>query len=197
GRASSHAEDAIALLPDRGVECGRQRQAQHPTGIGRVDDAIVPKPGGGVPGRALVLVLFADRRLEGLLLLGAPAATAGLDAVAPDPGQHAGGLLATRHAYAGVGPHPQETGAVGAAAHGVVAGAEAAADHHGELGHMAAGHGGDHLGAVLGDAGVLVLLADHEAGDVLQEHQRDVALVAQLNEVRALERRFREQDAVV
>ena len=42
-----------------------------------------------------------------------------------------------------------------------------------------------------------VLLADHEAGDVLQEHQRDVALVAQLDEVRALQRAFGEQDAVV
>ena len=44
---------------------------------------------------------------------------------------------------------------------------------------------------------VLVLPADHEAGDVLQEHQRDAALVAQLDEVRALERRLAEQDAVV
>ena len=34
-------------------------------------------------------------------------------------------------------------------------------------------------------------------GDVLQEHQRDAALVAQLDEVRALERRLAEQDAVV
>ena len=44
---------------------------------------------------------------------------------------------------------------------------------------------------------VLVLAPDHEAGDVLQEDQRDAALVAQLDEVRALERRLAEQDAVV
>ena len=43
----------------------------------------------------------------------------------------------------------------------------------------------------------LVLLADHEARDVLQEQQRDAALVAELDEVRALQRRFGEQDAVV
>ena len=48
-----------------------------------------------------------------------------------------------------------------------------------------------------GDAAVLVFPADHEAGDVLQEEQRDAALVAQLDEVRALERRLAEQDAVV
>ena len=43
----------------------------------------------------------------------------------------------------------------------------------------------------------LVLPADHEAGDVLQEDQRDAAQVAQLDEVRRLERRLREQHAVV
>ena len=44
---------------------------------------------------------------------------------------------------------------------------------------------------------VLVLAPDHEAGDVLQEQERDAALRAQLDEVRALLRRLREQDAVV
>ena len=39
--------------------------------------------------------------------------------------------------------------------------------------------------------------ADHEAGDVLQEHQRHPALVAQLDEVGPLERRLGEEDAVV
>mgnify|MGYP003693573395 CR=1 FL=1 len=36
-----------------------------------------------------------------------------------------------------------------------------------------------------------------EAGDVLQEHERDAAQVAQLDEVRGLERRLGEQHAVV
>ena len=44
---------------------------------------------------------------------------------------------------------------------------------------------------------MLVFLADHEAGDVLQEHQRDAALGAQFDEMRAFLRRFGEQDAVV
>ena len=65
------------------------------------------------------------------------------------------------------------------------------------FGHDRARHGGDELGAVAGDAAVLVLAADHEAGDVLQEDQRDAALVAQLDEVGALERRLAEQDPVV
>ena len=50
---------------------------------------------------------------------------------------------------------------------------------------------------VLGDAFVFDLAADHEAGDVLQEHQRHLALAAQLDEVRTLLRAFAEQDAVV
>ena len=48
-----------------------------------------------------------------------------------------------------------------------------------------------------GDAFVFVFFADHEAGDVLQKHQRHLALAAQLDEVRALLRTFRKQHAVV
>ena len=84
--------------------------------------------------------------------------------------QHAGGLFTTHHADARVGPHPQEARRIGATAHAVVAGAKAAADDHRELGHLRAGDGRDHLGAVARDAFVLVLAADHEARDVLQEH---------------------------
>src|SRR5690606_6908965 len=145
--------------------------SKHAARVGRVDDAVVPQARGRVPGAALGLVLLADRGLERVLLLRAPAAAAGLDAVALDRGQHAGRLLAAHHRDPRVRPHPQEAAAVGAAVHRVVAGAEAAADDHGELRHVRAGDGGDHLGAVAGDPGVLVLLADHEAGDVLQEHQ--------------------------
>ena len=41
-------------------------------------------------------------------------------------------------------------------------------------------------GAITGDAVVLVFLADHEARDVLQEDQRDLALIAKLDEMGAL-----------
>ena len=65
------------------------------------------------------------------------------------------------------------------------------------FGHLGAGDGGDQLGAVLGDAAGLVLAADHEAGDVLQEDQRDLPLAGQLDEVGALQRALGEQHAVV
>ena len=47
------------------------------------------------------------------------------------------------------------------------------------------------------NAFVFVLAADHEAGDVLQKHQRNLALAAELDEVRAFLRRLRKQHTVV
>ncbi len=146
---------------------------------------------------SLAFVLVADRRLELRFFRFAPFLAGGLQAVALDRGQHAGGLLAAHDRDARIRPGPKKARTVGAPAHGVVAGAERAADDDGELGHVRAGHGRDHLGTILGNAGLLVLLSDHEAGDVLKENQWDIALIAQLYEVRALQRRFGEQDAVV
>ena len=146
---------------------------------------------------ALPLVLIADRRLEGFLFFGGPCLVRALDAIAFHRGQHRRRLLAAHHRNARVWPHPQKARAIGTAAHGVVAGAEAAADYHREFRHVRTGHRCHHLGAVFGDAGLLVFLADHEAGDVLQKHQRHVALITQLDKVRTLERAFGEQDAVI
>jgi hypothetical protein len=54
------------------------------------------------------------------------------------------------------------------------------------------------LAPAFDDALLLVLRApDHEAGDVLQEEQRGSALVAELDELRALVGRVGEEDAVV
>src|SRR5690606_18129975 len=67
----------------------------------------------------------------------------------------------------------------------------------GELGNLCAGDGGDQLGPVFGDALGLVFAADHEAGDVLQEDQRNFALAGQFDEVRSLQGGLGEQHAVV
>ena len=116
---------------------------------------------------------------------------------AADRRQDPGRLLAAHDADPGVRPRPQEARLVGAAGHRVVPGAEAAADDHRELRHLGAGDRGHHLRPVLGDAAGLVLAADHEAGDVLEEHERDLPLGGELDEVGALERRRAEQDPVV
>src|SRR5580704_18545015 len=164
GTGTSHPEDAVAGRLERGVGGHGQREPEDPAGVGRVDDPVVPQPGGRVVRVALVLVLLAD-----VGLVAADATT--------DGGQYARGLVAAHDGDAGVRPHPQESWRVGAAAHRVVARAERAADDHRELRDSRAGDGGDHLGAVLGDAARLVLPADHEAGDVLQEDQGNPALV--------------------
>src|SRR5512139_528504 len=194
---SSHPEDAVRRRGDRGVGGSGEAHAEHAAGVDRVDHAVVPQPRGGVVRRALRLVLLPDRGLEVLLLVRGPLTALGLDAVAADRREDGGGLLATHDRDPGVGPHPQEARVVRATAHPVVAGPERAADHHGELGYDGAGDRRDELGAVAGDAAVLVLPADHEAGDVLEEHERDAPLVAQLDEVGALEAGLAEEDAVV
>jgi hypothetical protein len=164
-----HAEDAELGRQDGGVERCGNAEAQRTPRLRRVEDAVVPDARGGVVGMALSFVLLTDRRLEFLLVFFAPLLARDFHAVALDGGQHRGRLFPAHHTDTRVRPHPEHARAVGAAAHAVVAGAEAAADDHGELRHLGGRHCGDHLRAVLGDAAVLVLAADHEAGDVLQE----------------------------
>src|SRR6266487_4164826 len=55
----------------------------------------------------------------------------------------------------------------------------------------------DHLRAVLSDATHFSLASHHEARDILQEYERDAALVAQLDEVSRFERGLAEQDSVI
>src|SRR6185369_11841276 len=83
------------------------------------------------------------------------------------------------------------------AAHAVIAGAEAATNEDRYLGHAGGRDGGDELGAVLGDALSLILPADHEPGDVLQEQERRPALAGELDEVRSFDRAFAEQHTIV
>src|ERR1700691_958178 len=174
----SHPEDAEAGGLDRRVEAGRNRHGEHTARFLGVDHAVIPQPCAGVIGMALGLVLLADRGLEAFLLLLAPFFAARARPIAPHRGQHIGRLLAAHHRDARIGPGPQKARRIGAAAHGVIAGTEAAADDDGEFGHVGAGYRRYHLGAVLGDAASLVFLADHEAGNVLQEDQRNAALRA-------------------
>src|SRR5579883_2526713 len=146
---------------------------------------------------ALRLVLRADGRLEGFLLLRAPGAAARFEIVAAHGREHRRRLLAPHHRDARIGPHPQQARAIGATAHAVIAGAEAAADDEGEFRHIGAGDRRYHLGAVLGDAARLVFAPDHEAGDVLEKDERDAALRAKLDEMRAFERALGEENTVI
>src|SRR3954467_863928 len=82
GFTRSHPKDAVAGRRERRAVRGRrQAQTEHPAGVDRIDDAVVPEPSGRVVRRALLLVLRADRCGERLLFLGRPRAAAGFDAV--------------------------------------------------------------------------------------------------------------------
>ena len=109
---------------------------------------------------------------------------------------HAGQLRRAHDGDFGVGPGEQKTGTVRPAAHPVVAGSVGRAHDDGQVGHRAVGHGIDHLGAVLDDPGLLVVLSHHVAGGVLQEHQRRVGLVGQQDELGGLLGLVHEQHAV-
>ena len=137
------------------------------------------------------------RRLERGLLRRAPGAAAPLDPLAPHRGEHARRLLAAHHRDAAVGPGPEEARLEGPPRHAVIAGPEGAADQQRDLRHRRGRDRRHQLRPVPRDALVLVAPPHHEAGDVLQEHQRDAPLRAELDEMRALHRALREKHAVV
>ena len=115
----------------------------------------------------------------------------------PDDAHHPGHLLWPHDRDLGEGPQVGEARAEAASAHAVVAGAVGGASDDGDVRHRGVGHRVDHLGAVLGDAALLEVRADDVAGDVVQEQQGHVDLVAQLNELGGFLGGLREQGAVV
>src|SRR5690606_12171618 len=114
-----------------------------------------------------------------------------------DDAQHLAGLGAAHYRGAAVGPGEDEARVQTTAAHGIVAGAVGATDDDGQLRHGAVGDGLDQLGTVLDHAVLLGLGADHETGGVVEEQDRRVALLAQLDELSRLGRATRGDRAVV
>src|SRR3954453_8251675 len=80
---TSHPEHAVGDRFDRRLAHHRKRQSENGSGVGGVDDAVVPQPSGRIVRVALAFVLLADRGLEVLLLLGRH--------LAADGGQHQSG----------------------------------------------------------------------------------------------------------
>src|SRR3546814_9227026 len=76
-------------------------------------------------GVAFILIFLPDGGLEGFGFLRGP-----FVCVAVDGGEHRGRLLSPHHADPRIGPGEEETRAIGAATHAVIARAEAAADQH-------------------------------------------------------------------
>ena len=117
----------------------------------------------------------------------------GLRGLLGDDLEHAGELGRAHHRALRAGPGEEEARVEGAAVHAVVAGAVGRTHDHAEVRDGGVGDGVDHLGAVLDDPALLVVLADHVAGRVVQEQQRGVGLVGELDELRRLLRLLGEQ----
>ncbi len=96
------------------------------------------------------------------------------------------GALGAHHRDLRARPGHDQVGLVGLAAHHVVARAVGLPDDDRDLRDGRARDGVEHLRAVADDAGLLDLRADHEAGHVLEEEQRDTERVAQVDEARRL-----------
>src|SRR5690606_3833392 len=96
-------------------------------------------------------------------------------------------LRSAHNGNTGIGPAPQKTWIKGAATHAVVAGTKAAANQRGDFGNTGRRNSVNKFGAMFGDAFMLVFLAHHKTGDVLQEQQWNIALAAELYKVHTLE----------
>ncbi len=112
-------------------------------------------------------------------------------------GHHPGDLLGTHDGDLGRGPQEGEAIVKGPARHAVGSRAVGRADDERDVRDGRVGHRVEHLGALLDDALGLGVLPNHVAGDVLEEHQWHVDLVAELDELRGLLRRLRVDDPVV
>lgn len=108
-----------------------------------------------------------------------------------------GKLLSTHDCGSRVGPCEEESGVVSTATHTVVTGTVGTTNDDSEPLNTRANDSVDELGTVLGNTTSLGLRSDHEARNVLEEDQRDITLLTELDEVGALQRRLRVQGTVV
>ena len=195
---ASHPEHAPARRPLDDVRVHRrERDAEHAARVAWVDDAVVPDPRGGEERVRLPVDLVLDGLSDlriGLLVEGLARA---LGRRAAHDREHARELLGAHHRDAMVGPAEEQARIVGATRHAVVARSIRRADHDREVRHAAVRDRVDELRAVLDDPALFVAPAHHEARDVLQEEDRRVGLVAELDELGALLGGLGEQDAVV
>src|SRR5579872_7142692 len=118
---SLHSEKSEFCRTDRSVERRRERKAEHPPTLRRIDDAVVPETGGSVIRTSLAFVLLADRPTERLFVVDTPDPIVRFDSLAADGGKNTRGLLAAHHGNAAVRPYPEKARRIGAPAHAIIA----------------------------------------------------------------------------
>src|SRR6188472_103969 len=172
-----HHPMALLRLFDLLVFRHPQRLDDRRPGLARVDHVVDHGVASGDVGIDL-LAHRVQHRLAGRLRI-----VGGLDHRAADDFDR---TLGPHHRDLGARPGDDQVGLVGLAAHHVVAGAVGLAHDHGHLRHRGAADRVEHLRAVADDPGVLDFGADHEAGHVLEEDERDVEGVAEVDEAGGL-----------
>src|SRR5262245_26871754 len=157
---------------------GRQCDRQDRSRLARINDSVVPKPRRSEINIRLFLYLVFEHLLRHRLLRFVYLNAGAGRGFAFDDVHHAGELLSAHHGDAVVGPGEDESRVVGAAAHGVISRAVTPADHQRDGGHGRIRDSVDQLRAAADDSLLFVTAPDHKAGDVLQEQQGYVLLVA-------------------
>lgn len=106
-------------------------------------------------------------------------------------------LLRAHNADPGIRPREQEPRRIRTPAHPIIPRPKTAPGDDSELRYLRARDRRHEFRAVLRDAAVFGLGADHEARDILQEEEGNLPLRAELDEVRAFEGGSGEEDAVI
>src|SRR5690606_27950793 len=123
---------------DGGIKRSRKAQSQHSTGVGWINDSVVPQTRTGVISMGLTFKLINHWLFKLGGLFRSPGLALTSQTIFTDLSQDTSGLLATHSRNFCVRPHPEKTGPVGATAHAIVASTVAATNDHGELGHLRA-----------------------------------------------------------
>src|SRR6476620_5341522 len=184
----SHKEHLRMGPPHRHRHRNVQTQTEDRPGIYGIDNAVIPEPGRAEKGAAFSLVL-GDRRIHDSALL-----ISGHRRLFTGPllllhgDKYLGGLLRSHDRCACIGPQEEEARTIGPSAHRIIAGSVRGANDDGEFRHIGGCHGLHHFGAVLDDSPCFIVLAYHEAGDVLKKDQGQPPLSTELHEMRPFQR---------
>src|SRR5262249_29448447 len=178
-----HPEDTKPRFFTRCIHGRRYSERKYHARIRRIDNAIIPQPGRTVICVPLFCVFIKDRLHKFPLLVRRQGFALGFELVDFHLKQYIGRLLATHYRNPRVWPHPELSWAISPAAHSIISGAVRSADNYCKLRDGSIRNCIDHFGAVFRNSALFELLSHHKSCNVLEKHQRDIALCAKFDEM--------------